>query len=105
MQHKFKKVVTFSISFIRLQRVSYSLFLLILASANLFGQSYTDFTNSFASLYRASSLDSSAKAVFVNQWFSQHHVPLIAEDSVLFLYRGDAKSVAWMGNFNGWTSE
>ncbi|MBY0433401.1 MAG: hypothetical protein K2U26_04750 [Cyclobacteriaceae bacterium] len=83
-------------------RIRYFYIVLILAYGNLFGQSYTDFTNSFTSLYRASSLDSSAKAAFVNQWFAQHHVPLIAEDSVLFLYRGDAKSVAWMGDFNGW---
>jgi enterochelin esterase-like enzyme len=28
-------------------------------------------------------------------------IPLIQEDSVLFLYRGQAKSVSWLGDFNG----
>ena len=26
-------------------------------------------------------------------------------DSVAFLYRGDAKSVLWMGDFNGWGND
>jgi enterochelin esterase-like enzyme len=29
-------------------------------------------------------------------------IPLIVHDSVAFLYKGEAKSVAWMGDFNGW---
>jgi enterochelin esterase family protein len=29
-------------------------------------------------------------------------LPLIIEDSVLFIYRGNAKKVDWMGDFNGW---
>lgn len=29
-------------------------------------------------------------------------VPLVVEDSVAFFYRGEAKSVAWMGDFNAW---
>ncbi|MCU0383662.1 MAG: alpha/beta hydrolase-fold protein [Cyclobacteriaceae bacterium] len=29
-------------------------------------------------------------------------IPLIENDSVLFLYYGNAKTVAWMGDFNGW---
>jgi enterochelin esterase-like enzyme len=29
-------------------------------------------------------------------------IPLIIEDSVYFLYRGEAKTVEWMGDFNGW---
>ncbi len=29
-------------------------------------------------------------------------IPLIFEDSVAFLYRGEAKSVSWIGDFNGW---
>ncbi len=33
---------------------------------------------------------------------SANQVPLIVEDSVYFFYRGPAKSVDWMGDFNGW---
>jgi len=29
-------------------------------------------------------------------------IPLIVEDSVYFFYRGTAKTVEWMGDFNGW---
>ncbi|MBL7873500.1 MAG: hypothetical protein JNM78_17910 [Cyclobacteriaceae bacterium] len=40
-----------------------------------------------------------------NIWFSllkDEKVPLIVEDSVYFFYRGEAKTVQWMGDFNGW---
>ena len=33
---------------------------------------------------------------------SENQIPLVVEDSVAFLYRGDAKSISWMGDFNGW---
>lgn len=33
---------------------------------------------------------------------SQQLIPYIAEDSVLFLFRGSAKEVKWMGDFNSW---
>lgn len=42
---------------------------------------------------------------FQNWWTSlsaAHQIPLIADDSVYFLYKGTAKSVEWMGDFNGW---
>jgi enterochelin esterase-like enzyme len=29
-------------------------------------------------------------------------IPFISGDSVAFLYRGEGKNVAWMGDFNGW---
>jgi enterochelin esterase-like enzyme len=42
----------------------------------------------------------------VNNWWAKlnqsHSIPLIQDDSVLFLYRGNATSVEWMGDFNGW---
>ncbi len=33
---------------------------------------------------------------------NQNNIPLIINDSVLFLYKGKAKKVDWMGDFNGW---
>lgn len=33
---------------------------------------------------------------------AEHLIPYIMEDSVLFLFRGVAKEVKWMGDFNGW---
>ncbi len=32
----------------------------------------------------------------------QRRIPLIVIDSVAFLYKGNANTVAWMGDFNGW---
>jgi enterochelin esterase-like enzyme len=29
-------------------------------------------------------------------------IPLVFEDSVVFIYRGEGKNVVWMGDFNGW---
>ncbi|HRG78961.1 MAG TPA: hypothetical protein PL167_05100, partial [Cyclobacteriaceae bacterium] len=33
---------------------------------------------------------------------SAQQIPLVAEDSVYFFYRGPGKTVEWMGDFNGW---
>ncbi|HRG11559.1 MAG TPA: alpha/beta hydrolase-fold protein, partial [Cyclobacteriaceae bacterium] len=42
----------------------------------------------------------------VNNWWidlnKSNSIPLIQNDSVLFLYRGNATTVEWMGDFNGW---
>lgn len=40
-----------------------------------------------------------------NWWISlstSNQIPLVSSDSVYFLYKGVAKSVEWMGDFNGW---
>lgn len=29
-------------------------------------------------------------------------IPLVENDSVAFLYKGEANAVAWVGDFNGW---
>ncbi|MCE2996578.1 MAG: alpha/beta hydrolase-fold protein [Cyclobacteriaceae bacterium] len=41
-------------------------------------------------------------SVVFHQFQAQGKLPLVVEDSVAFVYRGKAKSVAWMGDFNGW---
>lgn len=49
--------------------------------------------------------DSSGR-VELNAWWaslkSAQQIPLVVEDSVYFFYRGPAKTVEWMGDFNGW---
>ncbi|MBX2966480.1 MAG: esterase family protein [Cyclobacteriaceae bacterium] len=42
----------------------------------------------------------------IDDWWNElrqkNLIPLTQHDSVLFLYKGNATSVAWMGDFNGW---
>jgi len=50
-------------------------------------------------------LSNSQSSVVEDWWLSlrkNHQIPLIAEDSVYFFYKGIANSVEWMGDFNGW---
>jgi enterochelin esterase family protein len=48
----------------------------------------------------------SGKLDSIDGWWSAlqkgNLIPLTQGDSVVFLYRGEAKTVAWMGDFNGW---
>lgn len=37
-----------------------------------------------------------------NRLSTEQRIPLVAEDSVLFLYQGKANEVKWMGDFNAW---
>jgi enterochelin esterase-like enzyme len=37
-----------------------------------------------------------------NKLQSNNNIPLVENDSVYFFYRGEASSVDWMGDFNGW---
>lgn len=46
--------------------------------------------------------ESSTRDQTYNLLASQRQIPFISNDSVLFLFRGTAKEVKWMGDFNGW---
>lgn len=73
---------------------------LLLACATLsLGQDYREFTGTTRKLYTASPAEvDKLWAALVDA----HRIPLVADDSVAFLYRGEATSVLWMGDFNGW---
>lgn len=61
---------------------------------------YAEFTAAIQRLYAAK-----GQADIDEAWsglVSSHRVPLVAGDSVAFLYRGPARTVAWLGDFNGW---
>jgi enterochelin esterase family protein len=63
---------------------------------------YSEFTTAVNKLYTAKSRDD-----LETQWMalvSANRIPFVVFDSVAFLYRGQAKSVTWMGDFNGWGS-
>lgn len=83
------------------------LFFFIVYSINSIAQDYSVYKNELSELNRIASIaDSAQRAAESDKWWtalkSKNGVPLIAEDSVAFLYRGNAKSVEWSGDFNGW---
>jgi len=59
-------------------------------------QDYSSFTKTTQLL-----LGADAERIF-NALASASKIPLVAEDSVAFLYKGDATSVIWVGDFNDW---
>jgi len=61
-------------------------------------QDYKPFTQTIQKLYTAN-----AESTW-NELVAEHNIPFAVADSVAFLYRGEAKSVQWMGDFNGWGS-
>lgn len=50
--------------------------------------------------------DSTERNTKVDAWWKAlrqtQGIPLVLEDSVAFLFRGSARTVEWMGDFNGW---
>src|SRR5277367_5108178 len=71
------------------------------------GQDYSPYKNIGLQLQQFSLIsDSLQKANEIEKWFSvlrnANQIPFAIEDSVLFLYWGNAASVSWMGDFNGW---
>jgi enterochelin esterase-like enzyme len=62
---------------------------------------------SFYSLKKAAQIeDSTLRKNEIDKIWSElktkEHIPIIESDSVIFLYRGNATSVQWTGDFNGW---
>jgi enterochelin esterase-like enzyme len=75
---------------------------LLIASVALFtralpAQDHSLFSQTFKTLCQT---DSTA-AVF-EKLNTSRNIPFVVGDSVLFLYRGEANSVKWMGDFNSW---
>lgn len=61
-------------------------------------QEYSVFTETVKKFYTATQ---ESQATW-NKLVEEKQIPLVVEDSVAFLYQGNAKSVSWMGDFNGW---
>lgn len=64
----------------------------------LYAQDYTAFTETIKKFYTAPQEANVTWARLIQE----NRIPVVAEDSVAFLYQGEAKSVSWMGDFNGW---
>ena len=73
--------------------------ILTLATTALLSQDYSEFTHTLSKLQYG---DSVTRETLWNTLKSTQRIPFIAHDSVAFLFRGKAKTVAWMGDFNGW---
>jgi enterochelin esterase family protein len=76
-------------------------------SCTLHAQDYSAYNRTIQQLYSLASIsDSSTRNTQVNTlWNSlkeSNSIPLTQNDSVAFLFKGKATSVAWMGDFNGW---
>jgi enterochelin esterase-like enzyme len=74
---------------------------LLCLTARTYAQDYTRFRETIQSLYAASATAGELDRVW-QQLVDTNRIPLTDGDSVAFLYRGNAQSVSWMGDFNGW---
>jgi enterochelin esterase-like enzyme len=74
-------------------------FVLSFCCVALHAQNYSEFTSTLRTISGSSSenIDSVWNALV-----HARKIPLVVEDSVAFLYRGNAKSVTWVGDFNEW---
>lgn len=68
----------------------------LIAQLSCAAQNYSSFTETIRKLYGAETEKAWQALVETKS------IPLTLEDSVAFLYRGNAKTVVWMGDFNGW---
>lgn len=80
---------------------------LIFWEVSAWGQDYSLFKKTVSQLNQFSLLtDTAAQAKAISAWMKDlrqaGQIPFVDQDSVLFLYRGTAHSVNWMGDFNGW---
>ncbi|MEK6781472.1 MAG: alpha/beta hydrolase-fold protein [Bacteroidota bacterium] len=66
-----------------------------------FSQDFTKYTDPIHQLSMAFSKPSAIDELW-GSLKKSNQIPFVAGDSVAFLYRGAAKSVEWMGDFNGW---
>jgi enterochelin esterase-like enzyme len=62
-----------------------------------YGQTYQEWRAVLTMLQSSPSYDS-----IWNELKRQKRIPLVKEDSVAFLYRGEARTVEWNGDFNQW---
>jgi len=73
-------------------------------------QEYKTFSSTISNLYLAASLtDTAQRQSMVDKLWQglilNKQIPFISSDSVAFLYRGQGKSLEWLGDFNGWGFE
>src|SRR5688572_17371349 len=75
-----------------------ALLFILISSIGVLAQDYSHFTQGLRKLTHASEESSIAWSKFI----AEETVPFVVHDSVAFLYKGEANSVMWMGDFNSW---
>jgi len=98
--------ITFGSKMMRITLVILLEFATVLAN----GQDYSVFQSRIKSIAEYGALpDSAERSKKINELWSSlqnaHQIPLVIEDSVAFLYRGNAKTAEWTGDFNGWGTD
>lgn len=81
--------------------------ILLFCSKLALAQDYSSLQKTYSKFIEASKItDANQRKEAFDKTFNQlreaKHIPLVSEDSVLFLYQGEGNSVSWMGDFNGW---
>lgn len=76
-------------------------------SLTVAGQDYSMYTATLSKLNDLSKISDQTERTsqtdkFWKSLIETNSIPLVQEDSVAFLYRGNATSVAWISDFNGW---
>lgn len=85
-----------------MKHVSIAILFVLLSPCALAQDVYGEFTATLHELQRS---ENTARLNEIwNELVSAGKIPLVAGDSIAFLYRGEAKNVSWMGDFNGWGS-
>lgn len=79
----------------------------LIFSYTLTAQDYSRFTGTIEKLRGLSRITDHQERFLQTEKFWQtliedKSIPLVQEDSVAFFYRGNANSVSWLGDFNGW---
>lgn len=106
-------------------KIGEKIFLLFLASTLLFFQSCSDETDTKATLleyHSFSSIEDFKQTLFaiaglpddtereirlealLDSMVSNNQIPFAINDSVIFIYQGNASQVKWVGDFNGWNA-
>ena len=65
-------------------------------------KSYDTFSSKIHQLYSSST---DQREMIWSELVKENQIPFIVHDSVAFLYRGEAHSVKWSGDFNGWGND
>ncbi len=87
--------------------MNYIILLCCLLACRLYAQDYFFLHSVSAEIKRISQIESNSQRneELNHLWTSlvaNHKIPVVAGDSVLFLFRSEANRVAWRGDFNNW---